>query len=179
MPRVFAVVQSFLRVMLALALWVGVSAAASSAEPTSEVFSGRSDLHFRLIELLGGPELCGDDADEEDDILCGGDLLADLVADPAVLRLSRSSCSRLLEALFTQSLCDPRDEACGKLQQGQAPPALPPEALGPTGPATLATGSLRFEPQPWILAALRARDDPPLVSRCEGPGEPPPRGRLA
>lgn len=172
------VLQSFLRCVLALVLWVGVGAAASSAEPAAaEPFGARSDLHLRLIELLGGPELCGDEDGAEADVLCGGELLADLLVDPSVLRLSRGSCSRLLEELFKRAVCDPRDEQCGKVHDGRAPPAVPPDLTAPTGAARLGGVVAALGPQRAILRTLRARDDPPLASRSTRPLAPPPRAR--
>lgn len=173
-------VQSFLRCVLALVLWVGASAAASSAEPAAaEAFGPRSDLHLRLIELLGGPELCGDEDGDEVDVLCGGDLLADLLVDPSVLKLSRGSCSRLLEELFKRAVCDPRDESCGKINPGRIPPAVPPDLVGPTGVAALGGVIAALGPQRAVLRALRARDDPPLPSHTTCPNAPPPRARPA
>ncbi len=175
-----ALVHSFLRCLLALCLWVGVGLVASSAEPAAPgAHDLRGDLHLRLVELLGGPELCGDEDGAEAEILCGGDLVADLLVDPSVLKLSRGSCSRLLEVLFKRAVCDPSDEHCGKLHDGGLPPRAPPDLLGPAGSAVLLAAGSVGGPYHAALRLARARDDPPLASRSNRPPAPPPRARLA
>lgn len=172
-----AVFSSFVRCLVVLSLWLGAGMAASSAEAAApSALDLRSDIHLRLVELLGGPELCGDEDSAEAEVLCGGDLLADLVVDPSVLKLSRGTCSRLLEVLYRRAVCDPSDERCGKLQRGGLPPRPPPDLLGPGAGATLV--ALAFadgHPSRTTLAPLRARDDPPLLSRSTCPEAPPPR----
>ncbi|MDC0717128.1 hypothetical protein [Nannocystis bainbridge] len=173
MPAVFA---SFLRCLVVLSLWLGAAVAASSAEAavpgTPDL---RSDIHLRLVELLGAAEFCGDEDDPDAEVLCGGDLLADLVVDPSVLKLSRGSCSRLLEVLFKRAVCDPTDETCGKLQRGGLPPRAPPDLLGPSSAAVAALLRDEWSPQRVALTAARPRDDPPLLSRTTCPEAPPPR----
>lgn len=177
-PRsVPALFSSFLRCLVVLSLWLGAGVAASSAEAavggTPDL---RSDIHLRLVELLGVAEFCGDEDDPDAEVLCGGDLLADLVVDPSVLKLSRGSCSRLLEVLFKRAVCDPTDETCGKLQPGGLPARPPPDLLGPGSSAAVAA-LLRDEwsPRRLALASARPRDDPPLLSRTTCPEAPPPR----
>lgn len=168
---------SFLRCLVVLSLWLGAGVAASSAEAAAPGTPDlRSDIHLRLVELLGGPELCGDEDDPEAEVLCGGDLLADFVVDPSVLKLSRGSCSRLLEVLFKRAVCDPTDETCGKIQRGGLPARPPPEILGPGSSAAI-SALLRdgWPPRRVTLASLRPRDDPPLLSRTTCPEAPPPR----
>lgn len=173
-----ALLHSFVRCLLALCLWFGVGLAASSAETaTPGALDLRSDLHLRLVELLGGPELCGDEDGDAAEILCGGDLLADLLVDPSVLKLSRGSCSRLLEVLFKRAVCDPSDENCGKLHDGGLPPRAPPDLLGSGGAAVLLAAHGAGGPQRAVLRLGRARDDPPLPSREARPPAPPPRAR--
>jgi hypothetical protein len=75
------------------------SVPATLAPRPSAPQADQSDLHARLLDLLGGVGICGDEDSEEDDVLCGGDLLAGLVTDPAMLLMSRGTCSRLLEQL--------------------------------------------------------------------------------
>lgn len=177
---VFAFVHSFLRCLLVLGLWLSVGVAASSAGPAApETPDLRSDLHLRLVELLGGPELCGGEDDPEAEVLCGGDLLADLLVDPSVLKLSRGSCSRLLEALFQRAVCDPSDAACGKLQQGGLPPRAPPDLLGPGGAGVLLAVVADASPRSALRKSVRPRDGPALASRAIAPVPPPPRARLA
>lgn len=173
--------SSFVRCLLVLSLWLGVGVAASSAEaaPTSAL-DLRSDIHLRLVEVLGGPELCGDEDDPEAEVVCGGDLLADLVLDPSVFKLSRASCSRLLEALYRVAVCDPSDVDCARLHDGGLPPRPPPDVLGPgSAAATSAALAEMRGPRRAELGLLRARDDPPLLSRKTCPEAPPPRVRRA
>ena len=175
-----AIVHSFLRCLLALSLWVGVGLATSSAEPAAPgVLDLRGDLHLRLVELLGGPERCGDEDGAEAEILCGGDLVADLLVDPSVLKLSRGSCSRLLEALFRQTVCDPNDDDCGKLRDGGLPPGVPPDLLGPAGSLVLLASRDVDGSYLVVRRAAHARDGPPPASRDARPPAPPPRARLA
>lgn len=171
-----AVFSSFLRCLLVLSLWLGAGVAASSAEAAATGGPDlRSDIHLRLVELLGAAELCGDEDDPEAEVLCGGDLLVDLVVDPTVLKLSRGSCSRLLEVLFEQAVCDPSDETCGKIQRGGLPPRAPNDLLGAGGAAVVALLGANWPPRSVTLAAARPRDDPPLLSRTTCPEAPPPR----
>jgi hypothetical protein len=174
-----AFVLSFLRCLVVLGLWLGAGAAASSAGPAPEEMPDlRSDLHLRLVELLGGPELCGDEGDP-DAVLCGGDLLADLIVDPSVLEMSRGACSRLLEALFQRAVCDPSDESCGKLYQGGLPPGAPPRAFNSLSAGVLLALAVDAAPREGRSASARPRDGPELSSRTIAPVPPPPRARLA
>lgn len=174
-----AFVLSFLRALVVLGLWLGAGVAASSAGPAPEEMPDlRSDLHLRLVELLGGPELCGDE-DPDAEVLCGGDLLADLIVDPSVLEMSRGACSRLLEALFERAVCDPSDESCGKLHQGGLPPRAPPRMSSPSGAGVLLALAAGAAPRVERSASARPRDGPELSSRTIAPVPPPPRARLA
>lgn len=174
-----AFVLSFLRCLVVLGLWLGAGVAASSAGPAAaDTPDLRADLHLRLVELLGGPELCGDE-DPEAEVLCGGDLLADLLVDPSVLEMSRGSCSRLLEALFQRAVCDPSDESCGKLHQGGLPPRAPPDLLSSGGAGVLLAVAFDAELRVAGRASVRPRDGPELSSRTIAPVPPPPRARLA
>jgi hypothetical protein len=175
-----AFVLSFLRCLVVLGLWLGAGAAASSAGPAPEEMPDlRSDLHLRLVELLGGPELCGDDSDADAEVLCGGDLLADLLVDPSVLEMSRGACSRLLEALFERAVCDPSDESCGKLHPGGLPPAAPPRVSNSMSAGVLLALAVDAAPRARRSASVRPRDGPELPSRTIAPVPPPPRARLA
>jgi hypothetical protein len=119
-----AVLRTLIRCLLALFLWIGVSGAASvpaaPASVTGSPQASQADLHDRLLDLLG-VGICGDDDSDEDNILCGGDLLADLVSDPALLLMSRGTCSRLLEQLYNRQVCDPHKDDCGQMHHGVPP----------------------------------------------------------
>jgi hypothetical protein len=168
--------------LLALFLWIGVSGAASvPAAPASvkpEAESSQSDLHARLLDLLGGVGICGDD-DGEDDVLCGGDLLAGLVSDPAMLLMSRGTCSRLLEQLYSRQVCDPYREDCGQVHHGNVPPPSGPR-LAPAGAAGLiAIHETSLVALRARLRVLRPRDGPDPTSHSSRPIPPPPRAVLA
>lgn len=177
-PRaVPTVLSSFVRCLVVLCLWLGTAVAASSAEAApADMLDLRSDIHLRLVEVLGGPELCGDEDSPEAEVLCGGDLLADLVVDPTVLKLSRGSCSRLLEVLFKRAVCDPSDANCARLQSGGLPPRPPSDLLASGASAAIAAAIREgWGPRRDVTGPLRARDDPPLLSRATCPEAPPPR----
>ncbi len=168
-----------------LLLWIGVSGAASvPAAPASTAGAslgeaGQSDLHARLLDLLGGVGICGDDDSDEDDVLCGGDLLAGLVTDPAMLLMSRGTCSRLLEQLYTRQVCDPHKEDCGQVQHGNVPPPQGSQ-LAPAGAAGLiAHNTAVLAPLAASLRVLRPRDGPSPTSHSSRPIPPPPRPVLA
>jgi hypothetical protein len=179
--------RTLVRCLLALFLWIGVSGAASvPAAPASVNTPGagpqasQSDLQARLLDLLGGVQICGDEESDEDDVLCGGDLLAGLVVDPAMLLMSRGTCSRLLEQLYTRQVCDPHKEDCGQLRRGalappQGPQLTPPSAAG----GLLACFAGTLAPDQAALRALRARDGPDPASHSSRPIPPPPRAVLA
>jgi len=169
--------------LLALFLWIGVSGAASvpaapaSVQPGAE--ANQSDLHARLLDLLGGVGICGDDDGDEDDVLCGGDLLAGLVSDPAMLLMSRGTCSRLLEQLYSRQVCDSYKEDCGQVHQGNLPPPAGPR-LAPTSAAgLLAATDSAFVLLRARLRELRPRDGPDPTSFSSRPIPPPPRAVLA
>lgn len=177
MPVLF---QSFVRCMLALIVWIGASGAASSAEPALADAAGpRSDLQVRLIELLGGTEICGDDEAPEADVLCGVELLADLLVDPSILQMSRGMCSRLLAELYEREVCEPWDSSCGEVDHGGLPPGPPRDLVGGAGSAVLARIGAGHDQRRVILSRARPRDDPPLPSRSNRPIAPPPRALLA
>ena len=168
-----------------LLLWIGVSGAASvpaapaSSSAASDGQAGQSDLHARLLDLLGGVGICGDDDSDEDDILCGGDLLAGLVSDPAMLLMSRGTCSRLLEQLYTRQVCDPRRDDCGQIHRGDLPPSQGPQ-LAPMGASSLLAGHNVDLPPPGARThVLRPRDDADPASHRVRPITPPPRVTLA
>jgi hypothetical protein len=177
-----AAVRALLRCLLVLALWVGVSGAASvpatAAPATATALASQSDLQERLLDLFGGVRICGDDEDSED-VLCGGDLLAGLVSDPAMLLMSRGMCSRLLEHLYRQQVCDPGAQNCGQMDVGGLPPpAL--RLLGPGGSATtLARHNAALVPLTELRRVARPRDDPDPTSHELVPDSPPPRAALA
>jgi hypothetical protein len=82
--------------------------------------------------------------------------------------------------LFKRAVCDPGDVACGKVQSGGLP-AAPPELLASSASAAAIAAAIR---EGWglrraELGSLRARDDPPLLSRTTCPEAPPPRHRPA
>jgi hypothetical protein len=178
-----AVLRTLVRCLLALFLWIGVSGAASvPAAPASIHGSAppsQADLHDRLLDLLG-VGICGDEDSDEDDILCGGDLLADLVSDPAMLLMSRGTCSRLLEQLYNRQICDPHKEDCGQLHRGLPPPPQGAQ-LAPTSHIGLIARHVRgsLAPQGSELRLLRPRDGPPPSSHSTRPIPPPPRAALA
>ncbi len=178
-----AAFRTLVRVLLVLALWVGVSGMASVpaavAPAKATELAGQGDLQARLLDLFGGVGICGDDDDDSEDVLCGGDVLAGLVSDPAMLLMSRGQCSRLLEHLYRQQVCDPGKQDCGQLDVGGLPPpAL--RLLGPAGSAGLlaqhdaALADLRDR-----LRVARPRDDPDPASHIIRPASPPPRAALA
>lgn len=178
-----AAFRTLVRVLLVLALWVGVSGAASvpAAVAPARVteLAGQSDLQARLLDLFGGVGICGDDDDSED-VLCGGDVLVGLVSDPAMLLMSRGQCSRLLELLYRQQVCDAGMQDCGQLDVGGLPPA-PLRSIGPGGGAAglLALHNAALVPLRDRLRVARPRDDPDPTSYFEGPASPPPRAALA
>lgn len=166
-----------------LALWVGVSGAASvpatAAPATATALASQSDLQERLLDLFGGVGICGDDEHDSDDVLCGGDLLAGLVSDPAMLLMSRGMCSRLLEQLYRTQVCDPATQNCGQLDVGGLPPPAT-RLLGPGGSAgTLAQHNAALVPLTERRRVARPRDDPDPTSHSLRPDSPPPRAALA
>jgi len=182
-----ALLRTSLRCLLALLLWIGVSsyvvvAASAPAAPASVqagVEANQSDLHARLLDLLGGVGICGDDDSDEDDVLCGGDLLADLVSDPAMLLMSRGTCSRLLEQLYARQVCDSNKEDCGQVHHGNLPPPARPR-LAPAGAAGLiAFQQIALAPLASRIRGLRPRDGPDPTSHVSRPIPPPPRAVLA
>lgn len=178
-----AALRTLLRCLLVLSLWIGVSGAASvpatQATPARTAQADQSDLHARLLDLLGGVGICGDDDSEEDDVLCGGDLLAGLVSDPAMLLMSRGTCSRLLEQLYSRQVCDPTRDDCGQMRHGGLPPPQTVQ-LGPAGASgLLARHNAALLPLLARARTLRARDDPDPASRDSRPVPPPPRAALA
>ena len=182
-----AVLHTSLRCLLALLLWIGVSsyvvvAASAPAAPASVqagAHADQSDLHARLLDLLGGVGICGDEDSDADDVLCGGDLLAGLVSDPAMLLMSRGTCSRLLEQLYARQVCDSNREDCGQVHQGGLPPPAGPR-LAPAGAAGLITlKQVALAPLASRLRELRPRDGPDPTSHVRRPIPPPPRALLA
>lgn len=176
-----AAFRTLVRVLLVLALWVGVSGAASVpaavAPAKALALAGQSDLQARLLDLFGGVGICGDDDDSED-VLCGGDVLAGLVSDPAMLLMSRGQCSRLLEVLYRQRVCDGDRQDCGELDVGGLPPP-PTRLIGPGGSAgLLALHNAALVPLRERLRVARPRDDPDPASHIIRPASPPPRAVL-
>ncbi len=178
-----AALRTLLRVLLVLSLWIGVSGAASVpaavATTPSTPQADQSDLHARLLDLLGGVGICGDEDSDEDDVLCGGDLLAGLVTDPAMLLMSRGTCSRLLEQLYSRQVCNPSTDDCGHMQRGDLP--APQNLQVPAAPSSglLARHNAALQPLLARARTLRARDDPYPASRHNRPVPPPPRAALA
>lgn len=179
-----AALRTLIRVLLVLSLWIGVSGAASVpaalATAPSTPQADQSDLHARLLDLLGGVGICGDEDSEEDDVLCGGDLLAGLVTDPAMLLMSRGTCSRLLEQLYSRQVCDPTRDDCGQMLRGDVP--APRSLQVPAAPSSGLLARHNAALQPLLARArtvLRARDDPYPASRHSRPVPPPPRAALA
>ncbi len=178
-----AALRTLLRCLLALFLWIGVSGAASvpaapaSSQPGPQ--ASQSDLHARLLDLLGGVGICGDDDSDEDDVLCGGDLLAGLVSDPAMLLMSRGTCSRLLEQLYSRQVCDPDQEDCGQVQRGALPPPQGPRLAPSSASGLIVHHDVSFAPQRTHLGRLHPRDGPAPSSRSTRPIPPPPRAVLA
>ncbi|MBA3545195.1 MAG: hypothetical protein H0T76_01790 [Nannocystis sp.] len=175
--------RTLLRCLLVLSLWIGVSGAASVpatlATPPSTPQSDQSDLHARLLDLLGGVGICGDEDSEEDDVLCGGDLLAGLVTNPAMLLMSRGTCSRLLEQLYSRQVCDPARDDCGQLQRGNLPPPQSVQVSPAPSSGLLARHNAELQPLLARARTLRARDDPDPASYNSRPVPPPPRAALA
>jgi hypothetical protein len=178
-----AALRTLFRCLLVLALWVGVSGAASvpatAAPATATALAGQSDLQARLLDLFGGVGICGDADDDSEDVLCGGDLLAGLVSDPAMLLMSRGQCSRLLEHLYRQQVCDPGTQNCGHMDVGGLPPP-PLQLVGPgASGGLLARHNAVLGPLQGQLRVARARDDPDPTSHILRPASPPPRAALA
>jgi hypothetical protein len=165
--------------LLVLALWVGVSGAASvPAAPASvqgAAPAGATDLQARLLDLLGGVGICGDDESDADDVLCGGDLLAGLVSDPAVLLMSRGTCSRLLEQLYNRQVCESEREDCGELRHGNLPPPQGPRLAPSPSAGLLAQRNAELAPLLARTRVARPRDDPDPTSHTLRPAAPPPR----
>ena len=180
-----AALRTLLRCLLALFLWIGVSGAASVPAAPAARSAGtqgeanQSDLHARLLDLLGGVGICGDDDSDADDVLCGGDLLAGLVGDPAILLMSRGTCSRLLEQLYSRQVCDPNKEDCGQIQRGALPPPQGPQLAPSAAGGLIAAHDAALAQQRARLRAQRPRDGPAPTSRSTRPIPPPPRAVLA
>ena len=179
-----AALRTLVRCLLALFLWIGVGGAASVPAAPASVAGGehasQSDLHARLLDLLGGVQICGDEASDEDDVLCGGDLLADLFVDPAMLLMSRGTCSRLLEQLYTRQVCDPHKQDCGQLRRGALTPPSGPQLAAPAASgALIAHYGAALAPNQALLQALRSRDGPDPISHSSRPIPPPPRTVLS
>jgi len=178
-----AAFRTLVRLLLVLALWVGVSGAASVpaaiAPAKATELAGQSDLQARLLDMFGGVGICGDADDDSEDVLCGGDVLAGLVSDPAMLLMSRGQCSRLLELLYRQQVCDPGTQDCERMDVGGLPPA-PLQLIGPGGAAgLLARHNAALAPLRERLRVARPRDDPDPDSHIIRPASPPPRAVLA
>ena len=177
-----AVLRTLLRCLLALFLWIGVSGAASvpaaPASVQSSAPASQADLHDRLLDLLG-VGICGDDESDDDNILCGGDLLANLVSDPALLLMSRGTCSRLLEQLYNRQVCDPHKEDCGQMHHGVPPSPQGPQLLVSASAGLIAARNAGLPPLASGLRVLRPRDGPPPRSHHTAPIPPPPRAVLA
>lgn len=177
-----AALRTLVRCLLALFLWIGVSGAASVAPAPASVQgsapASQADLHDRLLDLLG-VGICGDDDSDADNVLCGGDLLADLVSDPALLLMSRGTCSRLLEQLYNRQVCDPHKEDCGQVHHGVPPGPQGPRLLNSTSAGLIAQRNASLAPLASELRVLRPRDGPSPRSRHTAPIPPPPRAVLA
>ena len=152
---------------------------APASGPENPARSDQSDLHARLLDLLGGVGICGDEASDEDDVLCGGDLLAGLVSDPAMLLMSRGTCSRLLEQLYSRQVCDPTTEDCGQLRHGGLPPPQTIQVAPSPSSGLLARHNAALLPLLARVHRVRARDDPDPTSHPSRPVPPPPRAALA
>lgn len=177
-----AILRTLIRCLLALFLWIGVSGAASvpaaPASVTGSPQASQADLHDRLLDLLG-VGICGDDESDEDNILCGGDLLADLVSDPALLLMSRGTCSRLLEQLYNRQVCDPHKEDCGQMHHGVPPSPQGRQILVSSSAGLITDRNAALAPLGSGLRVLRARDGPTPRSHHSSPIPPPPRAALA
>lgn len=177
-----AALRTLVRCLLALFLWIGVSGAASVPAAPASVARGpqasQADLHDRLLDLLG-VGICGDDESDQDNVLCGGDLLADLVSDPALLLMSRGTCSRLLEQLYNRQVCAPHQEDCGQMHHGVPPAPQGPRLLVSSSAGLLADRNAALAPLGAQLRVLRARDGPSPRSHHTSPIPPPPRASLA
>lgn len=179
-----AALRTLLRCLIALFLWIGVSGAASvPAAPATtsghiSAQASQADLHDRLLDLLG-VGICGDDESDGDNILCGGDLLADLVSDPALLLMSRGTCSRLLEQLYNRQVCDPHKEDCGQVHQGAPLSSQGPRLLVSASTGLLARHTAVFALLGTELRVGRPRDGPFPRSHHVVPIPPPPRTALA
>jgi len=184
-----AALRTLIRCLLALLLWIGVSAAASvPAAPASAhgaqdggqagASARQADLHDHLLDLLG-VGICGDDESDADNILCGGDLLADLVSDPALLLMSRGTCSRLLEQLYNRQVCDPHREDCGQMHHGVPPPPIGPELLISAAAGLVTQRDASLASLAAAVRVARPRDGPAPRSHASQPIPPPPRAVLA
>lgn len=184
-----AALRTLIRCLLALFLWIGVSGAASVPAAPASVQGGhdgghggasarQTDLHNRLLDLLG-VGICGDDESDEDNILCGGDLLADLVSDPALLLMSRGTCSRLLEQLYNRQVCDPHREDCGQMHHGVPPPPIGPELLISAAAGLVVQRNAALVSLAAAVRVARPRDGPAPRSHHSPPIPPPPRAVLA
>ncbi|MCA9716802.1 MAG: hypothetical protein H6713_40275 [Myxococcales bacterium] len=179
--------QTLLRCLMALTLWVGVLGAGAFAGPGTahglEAMGDDSssvDPRMVLLELVGGDRICGDERGDEALVLCGGERLAGLYTDPTLFIMTRGTCSRLLESLFEGETCDPEYQNCGEFRGGVPPP--PPTEIAPLTASQMFSFDKRSE-----LDALEARhrrrlrptDDRMPRSRVDSPEPPPPRTALA
>jgi hypothetical protein len=179
-----AALRTLLRCLIALFLWIGVSGAASvpsapaSTSGHTSAQASQADLHDRLLDLLG-VGICGDDESDDDNIFCGGDLLADLVSDPALLLMSRGTCSRLLEQLYNRQVCDPHKEDCGQMHPGAPVSPQGPRLLVSASAGLIAQCNAGFTLLGSELCVGRPRDGPLPCSHDVAPIPPPPRPVLA
>ncbi len=179
--------QTLLRCLMMLTLWVSVFSAGAFAGPGTayglEAMNAEGDSvdpRMVLLELVGGDRMCGDERSDESLVLCGGDRLAGMYTDASLLVMTRGTCSRLLESLFEGETCDPEYQKCGEFHGGVPPPApteiAPPSAgqmFSVDGRAELALLEARHR------ARMRASDDRMPRSRVDCPKPPPPRTTLA
>ncbi|MCA9695653.1 MAG: hypothetical protein KC636_39110 [Myxococcales bacterium] len=173
--------QTLLRCFLGFSLWIGVTAAGAFAGPGTgagvpvDTSAAHADDPRTVLLELGGERMCGEDDGDDATVLCGGDLLANLLmVERAALQMNRSTCLRLLEELAGDPVCDPELEDCGMRRDVAPRPGT--RALGSspsvgdrTSPAALA-----------LLSRALGRAGPPANARAPDsrtirPDPPPPR----
>lgn len=175
-----ATVQRALRVLLVLALWVGVGLSAAST-PAADVAprglgADNAGPWLVLLDRLGGSRICGDEEGVDEDIFCGGELLLDGVVDPSVLAMSRGTCTRLFEELFGAPTCDPALEECDEwCPRGAVPPPRGASAATPSSVAALDERARAMQRDYEALAARRPESDRLPSSFIPSLLAPPPR----
>jgi hypothetical protein len=149
--------------MLLAATFAGSSVAAATGE---EALFDASDA------VPVGEGSCGDEQSDGEIVLCGGELLAGRV-DSSLLRMSKHTCSALLDELFDALTCQPGEADCDRALPGTPGPQLPQVVPATSGAAMLASSSSLDDL--GAAAAGRATTEVDPLSIFASPPVPPPR----